>query len=137
VNVSWSEAKAECVKLGKRLCTEQEWEKACKGVGSARFPYGALYDPDKCNTEGARENARALAASGSFPGCQSNYRVFDMSGNAAEWTDTRYGTNLERTQKGGSFDQPEGAAHCAARKNGDPEVRSATVGFRCCSEMTR
>jgi serine/threonine protein kinase/formylglycine-generating enzyme required for sulfatase activity len=137
VNVSWSEAKAECVKLGKRLCTEQEWEKACKGVGSAPFPYGAMFDPDTCNTEGARGNGRSLAASGSFPGCQSNYRVFDMSGNAAEWTDTRYGTNLERTQKGGSFDRAEDAAHCAARKNGDPEVRSATVGFRCCAEMTR
>ncbi len=137
VNVSWSEAKAECVNLGKRLCTEQEWEKACKGVGSARFPYGSIYDPDKCNTEDGQGKDRALAASGSFAGCQSNYKVLDMSGNAAEWTDTRYGTNLERTQKGGSFDLPEDAARCGARKNGDPEERSATVGFRCCAETTR
>jgi serine/threonine protein kinase len=137
VDVAWSEAKAECVKLGKRLCTEQEWEKACKGAGSPPFPYGPSFDPGKCNTKDAQGTDRGLAVSGSFPNCQSTYKVLDLSGNAAEWTDTRYGTNLERTQKGGAFDASESAARCAARKSGDPEARSATVGFRCCSEMTR
>jgi len=137
VDVAWSEAKAECVKLGKRLCTEQEWEKACKGAGSPPFPYGPSFDPGKCNTKDAKGNDGRLAVSGSFPNCQSTYKVLDLSGNAAEWTDTRYGTNLERTQKGGSFDGSESAVRCAARKSGHPEARSATVGFRCCSEMTR
>ncbi len=138
VNVSWSEAKDACVKLGKRLCREEEWEKACKGAGNPSFPYGFTFDPDRCNTKDAQGNDRALAVSGSFPKCQSTYKALDLSGNAAEWIDDRYGTNNdERTQKGGSFDGTESTARCAARKNGSPEARSATVGFRCCSEMTR
>ncbi|HEX8436195.1 MAG TPA: SUMF1/EgtB/PvdO family nonheme iron enzyme [Archangium sp.] len=136
VNVSWHEARAHCDKLGKRLCSEQEWEKACKGPGNMRFPYGPEFDAQKCNTADAQEKDRELAASGQFAGCRSGYGVADLSGNVAEWTSSRYGNSLDQTQKGGSFDQPESAARCAGRKNGGPDDRSPAVGFRCCSEVT-
>jgi formylglycine-generating enzyme required for sulfatase activity len=137
VNVTWEAAKAQCETLGKRLCTEEEWEKACKGPGNARFPYGSQFDADKCNTADGREKDRELAASGRFAGCRSGYGIADLSGNVAEWTDSRYGDTLDRTQKGGSFARSEYAARCTARKNGVPDSRSPSVGFRCCSEVSR
>ncbi|WP_239470500.1 bifunctional serine/threonine-protein kinase/formylglycine-generating enzyme family protein [Archangium violaceum] len=137
VNVTWEEAKVGCETLGKRLCTEPEWEKACKGPGNARFPYGSAFDAEKCNTADAQGKYRELTASGRFGGCRSGYGIADLSGNVAEWTDSRYGDTRDRTQKGGSFERPEYAARCAARKNGDPGSRSHSVGFRCCAGVSR
>jgi formylglycine-generating enzyme required for sulfatase activity len=138
VNVSWSEAKDACVALGKRLCTEAEWEKACKGAGKSRFPYGPDFDANKCNTEEVGGQARTLAASGSFPNCHSTARVMDLSGNVAEWTDPLPGTpRNQMMQKGGAFDSPGAAASCSARRGSAPELRSGTVGFRCCGGTKR
>jgi formylglycine-generating enzyme required for sulfatase activity len=133
VNVSWNEAKDRCHDAGKRLCTEEEWEKACKGPGNARFPYGSAFDAEKCNTADTQGKDRELAASGHFAACRSGYGVADLSGNVAEWTDSHYGNSLDQTLKGGSFERSEYAAGCAGRKNGGPDSRAVSVGFRCCT----
>ena len=39
VGAAFTEAEALCQKAGKRLCSEDEWEKACKGPDELRFPY--------------------------------------------------------------------------------------------------
>ncbi|XXF76382.1 SUMF1/EgtB/PvdO family nonheme iron enzyme [Myxococcaceae bacterium GXIMD 01537] len=135
VDVSWTDAKAACEHVGKRLCTEPEWEKACKGPKHLRFPYGPAFDANACNTEDSFGDDRSLAHSGQFSRCRSGYGVADLSGNVAEWTATPYTQNSDMTQKGGAFDRPDYAARCSARKNGAPADRSATVGFRCCAEV--
>ncbi|MFL5319514.1 MAG: formylglycine-generating enzyme family protein [Myxococcaceae bacterium] len=137
VNVSWNDAKRLCEGKGKRLCSEAEWEKACKGPGNARFPYGNTFDPNACNTEDDTGEDRTLTAAGRFAKCRSGYGIADMSGNVAEWTSSAYATNADKTQKGGSFDRPDYAARCSARKNGSPAARSPEVGFRCCSDGTQ
>lgn len=135
VDVSWTEAKAACARVGKRLCSEGEWEKACKGPSHTRFPYGNSFDPNACNTEDSFGDDRALAHSGQFAKCRSGYGVADLSGNVAEWTASAYTHNADMTQKGGAFDRPDYAARCSARKNGAPSDRAPTVGFRCCSDV--
>ncbi len=68
--VSWAEAKGLCEREQKRLCTEPEWEKACKGPASARFPYGQGFDVNACNTEGpngADRSARRVGAVRALP----------------------------------------------------------------------
>src|SRR5262249_25569515 len=75
--VTWAEAQSSCLKEKERLCTQEEWERACKGsshMGNFRFPYGNQYDSNKCNTE-RKDHAtgkfvdRGIAKSGSFPNC--------------------------------------------------------------------
>ncbi|WP_164018673.1 bifunctional serine/threonine-protein kinase/formylglycine-generating enzyme family protein [Pyxidicoccus trucidator] len=134
VEVTWEEALALCKDAGKRLCSEPEWEKACKGPGNARFPYGNPYDADACNTETAAGDDRTLAASGQFTRCRSGYGVVDLSGNVAEWTSTRFDA-ADFTQKGGAFNRPDYASRCSARKNGNPSDRLPAVGFRCCADV--
>ncbi|MGQ0507801.1 MAG: protein kinase domain-containing protein [Myxococcaceae bacterium] len=134
-NVTWADAKRMCEAKKRRLCAEEEWEKACKGPGSSRFPYGNTYDADSCNTEDATGEDRALASSGKFQRCRSGYGVVDLSGNLSEWTSTHYAANADRTQKGGAFDKPDYASRCSARKNGAPGAKSAEVGFRCCADV--
>jgi serine/threonine protein kinase/formylglycine-generating enzyme required for sulfatase activity len=134
VNLSWLEAKQACEKEQKRLCTEAEWEKACKGAGNARFPYGNDFDPNLCNTEDAADMDRALAPSGSFPQCRSSHGVMDLSGNVAEWTATPAATDIQAMiQKGGNFTREATAVRCSARKAGVPTERAPNVGLRCCT----
>ena len=131
VAVAWEEARGTCEREGKRLCTEEEWEKACKGPGNSRFPFGEAQSVGACNTAAS---PGGLAASGRFERCKSGYAVMDLAGNAAEWTATRVGAQAYAL-KGGAFDQPDPASRCSARSNGVPTVRSNAVGFRCCASV--
>ncbi|WP_434382262.1 protein kinase domain-containing protein [Melittangium boletus] len=134
VGVSWQDARNECAKMGRRLCSEEEWEKACKGPGNLRFPYGTSFEARRCNTEG---NAGERARSGAFTTCRSGYGVMDLSGNVAEWTESEFGDARGRVQKGGSFSRQEISARCASRASGEPEMTSGEVGFRCCMGVKR
>lgn len=131
VSVTWKQAKDSCEALGKRLCTEAQWERACAGKDNRRFPYGPLYDADACNTGEGPGKERALAPAGSFPRCVSAEGIVDLSGNAAEWTDTIFSSS-DMTQKGGAFDAAQTESHCTARTRGAPMNSAASLGFRCC-----
>ncbi len=127
VNVPWSDAKRLCEGKGKRLCSEEEWEKACKGPGNARWPFGNTFDATACNTEDESGEKRPLVPSGRFGKCRSGYAVGDMAGNAAEWT-------AEKLVKGGSFASSDYAVRCSARRAGGSISKSAEIGFRCCQD---
>ncbi|RKH38164.1 hypothetical protein D7X12_27140 [Corallococcus sicarius] len=134
VSVSWLDAKGLCDAAGKRLCTENEWEKACKGPGNARYSSGDTLVASACNTGTAGGTPGTLAASGQFDQCRFNFGPSDMSGNAAEWTSTTFpGSTEDMTIKGGSFDSPSDTSRCAARKRGATTHKDANLGFRCCA----
>jgi formylglycine-generating enzyme required for sulfatase activity len=126
--VAWADAKRLCETQGKRLCTEAEWEKSCKGPGGARWPYGSGFDANACNTEDDVGDPRALAPSGRFAKCRSGYGVADLSGNVGEWT-------TEKIVKGGSYASSDYAVRCSARKQGGGGSKNSEVGFRCCSDL--
>ena len=45
--VTWQEAHEQCEAQGKRLCSAQEWEKACKGPLNFVYSYGDTFDPER------------------------------------------------------------------------------------------
>src|SRR5690606_39219466 len=66
-NLTRQEASALCVEQGKRLCTELEWERACKGPDNRTYEYGETYRAETCRTGRRAE----LRPSGYHVGCQS------------------------------------------------------------------
>jgi serine/threonine protein kinase/formylglycine-generating enzyme required for sulfatase activity len=130
--VSWSAAKNACDRSGKRLCSEVEWERACKGPSSTKFPYGSTYDADTCNTEDADGKPRQLAAAVDFKKCRSGFKVFMQAGNAEEWVADSVGG--QKVAKGGSADRPDFASRCSARRALSAKSSSATLGYRCCAD---
>jgi serine/threonine protein kinase/formylglycine-generating enzyme required for sulfatase activity len=123
--VSWAQAKSACDRGGKRLCSEAEWERACKGPGGSRFTYGNTYDVERCNTEDGDGKARPLASAVEFKKCRSGFNVFAMSGNAEEWV-------AEKIAKGGAADRADWSSRCSARNTS--KAASGTRGYRCCAD---
>jgi formylglycine-generating enzyme required for sulfatase activity len=134
--VTFHEAQTICQTQGKRLCAEEEWEKACKGGGNLAFPYGTTWIDTACNTEDAQGADRRIAAAGAFPQCRTSEGVFDLSGNLKEWTSSLYAPGAsEFTIRGGGYRSPGKAARCSVRESGNPTIKNTLTGFRCCKSM--
>ena len=135
IAAAFSEADASCKKDGKRLCTEDEWEKTCRGPKNLRFPYGDNFDPDACNTQDKQTNPRKITVVGIFGTCKSGYGVFDLSGNAAEWTTSPFEAGAaDRAVKGGSASRPGFDDRCSSRRRLAAGSHDVNVGFRCCAD---
>ena len=124
-NVTKSDAERSCAETGKRLCTELEWEWACKSEDNRRYPSGNRYDPDNYPSTDT-----------TLP--VSPFGVFAM-GRLLEWTSSSWGTEPDQVERGvarGYADgfelTPERGRRCAARWRRIPAGSDPAVGFRCC-----
>jgi formylglycine-generating enzyme len=154
--ISQLEAKDACENAGKRLCTTDEWMRACQGKQPTKYPYGDDEIPGRCNGDGTRPHPvvelfgttpdpfadsnkmndprinalpGTLAKTGAKAKCTNTYGVFDMVGNVHEWT----------ADPGGSF---KGGYYMDTHQNGDgcfyittahgPSYHDYSTGFRCC-----
>ncbi|MBT3223826.1 MAG: SUMF1/EgtB/PvdO family nonheme iron enzyme, partial [Proteobacteria bacterium] len=86
VEVTWYGAKVACESEGKTLCDEEVWQAACSNDGVQTYPYGDTLESDYCNGPGQGSDVVETA---SLPNCEGSVSgLFDMSGNAVEWTNT-------------------------------------------------
>jgi formylglycine-generating enzyme required for sulfatase activity len=128
--------------------TANQWLIACSAEGQLAFPYGSVRQPGACNLPES-DAGKALPV-GSTPTCMGGYPgVYDMVGNVWEWIDIcrPYDAGADAAPvdggpqkdecivKGGSFaSAPSEKLNCRVDGvGGTRDVRSAEVGFRCCS----
>ena len=129
--VTWKQADEACTKLNKRLCTEQEWEKACKGPANSIYSYGDTFDHEMC---GGGPNAPYHL--GERESCVSGYGVYDLSGGLREWTATQHGPKKNRAVvKGGLKTNNERGSRCAFSVDESTTYADGTLAFRCCLDV--
>jgi sulfatase modifying factor 1 len=121
VHVSWDDAVAYCRWAGRRLPTEAEWERACRGgVEGQRFIWGDEAPSDtviKANLWQGGFPYEKKPADGyllsapvkSFP--PNAYGLYDIIGNVWEWTADWYRPDTyEKDQARGTVTNPPGPA---------------------------
>lgn len=112
------EAEALCHTAGRRLCTEIEWERACRGPLGTIFPNGDRWEPEHC------------AGRGNPGECASGYGALVMGARSAEWTSD----NLDQRAviRGGAATAAEAVHRCASRRTALAEQPGLEIAFRCC-----
>jgi hypothetical protein len=155
--ISGVEAAAACAEAGKRLCTDDEWLRACRGPSALTYPYGDVREDGRCNDARSRHPAieyfgtsdpwifgeldhrcinqipRSITLTGQKDTCETAEHAFDMMGNLHEWT----------ADPNGTF---RGGFYADTRINGDGCLYRTvahdvshwdySTGFRCCADPT-
>ncbi|MEY9103196.1 iron(II)-dependent oxidoreductase [Sinorhizobium fredii] len=148
VGVSWGDADAFCRHYGLDLPSEQQYERAARGVEGNAFPWGhsssddarANVGADACCSGDDRDGYPMTAPADSFAAGASPEGVLNLVGNVWEWTRDIYAPymgasaaeNRHRVLRGGSWNSDAGHLTTTYRLAYDPDFRfAANGGFRC------
>lgn len=148
VDVTWFGAKAYCEYFGWKLPTEQEWEKAARGVDSRAYPWGNDIALNNANFYNSRDPfEQGLGANGTttpvgfYNGkkygeyqtidSKSPYGAYDMAGNVWQWTANIYEGMHYRFMRGGSKGNYDFNLRVWSRNSAEPDFYGPSTGFRC------
>lgn len=130
--VTRDQARELCAGEKKRLCSELELERACKGPDNSTHPFGEVYRGSSCGTVTRRPGA---VPNGFFASCRSGFGVQDPVGNAWSWTSSEWGRGSEPgwiAIRGGGGGPGELVARCAHADRAKPDALRPDLGVRCC-----
>lgn len=163
VQVSWNDAIAYALWSGKRLPTEAEWEKACRGTDGAVYPWGDVWNDNYANSARLNLsyltgfmpdffNKRGTIPVGKIPSGTSPSGSMDMIGNVWEWCSDWYSSSYYydspdknpggpetgdlKVLKGGSWYYNNPAyLRSPLRLYEPPDSRNFMIGFRCAKDL--
>jgi formylglycine-generating enzyme len=145
VNVSWEDAAAYAKYYGKRLPTEAEWEKACRGGTETKYFFG-----DDESQLGDYAWYKANSGDTTLPVGKKKpnaWGLYDMYGNVWEWCADWYDVNYygnspkcnpqgpasgsRKIMRGGAHIHESSILSSAYRGKRDPKESFQVDGFRC------
>lgn len=130
VYVTHEDAVAYALWAGKRLPSENEWEKAARGVHGHLWPHGENFVEGRVNGEWQKPfTQRSTTWVGEFsPAGDSPYGISDV-GHIWEWTATAHGEPGTFVVRGGIWRNRQQPAQVVNRSFESGRARD--VGFRC------
>ena len=151
VHLSWNDAEAYAKWAGKRLPTEAEWEKACRGGTTSRYSTGEKITHEDANFKGVggRDVWQQASPVGSF--APNQWGLYDMYGNVWERCSDWYSENYYaespahmpqgpeegdlRVLRGGSWYNYAYALRSPNRYVYGETITAHSVGFRCAKDL--
>ncbi len=147
-NLNVTQATNACTAAGGRLCVEAEWQAACRSTaGTCTWSYAGgvptcnTYSTSTCNgvdfdidgaTPGIQNGLLPTGNRGSCTALTSGGTVFDMSGNAREFSAPR-AANVNPL-RGGSYNNIAFGTTCTFNWSVvDNTFAFVNTGFRCCA----
>jgi len=146
-NISWADADAYCRAKGKRLPTEAEWERACRGPHGRAYAYGDDYEV--ASARSGQKVSAGPAEVGTY--LAGNAGAVDMTGNVWEWCSDWYGRDYyesspvddpkgpsrgrTRVLRGGAWFSNDSFSKCTHRPGNIRSQRDPSFGFRCARDL--
>ena len=141
VEVSWFGSYAYAEYYGWRLPTEQEWEKAARGMTGYEYSWGNVLSGERANyMDSGYPWDNGTTPVGYYNGengtidTPSAYGCYDMCGNVNDWTDSWYGGYYSyRVLRGGSWYSYSFQDYLRSwhRTPDNPTYTFFSIGFRC------
>jgi serine/threonine-protein kinase len=150
VDVSFDEAKKFCLWAGKRLPSEEQWEKAARGTDGRSYPWGSEM---KAQLAAVKENPAAAngpLAVDSLAAGASPAGALHLAGNVWEWVEKPHTPSAQAVEslqsllqpppvageawhriKGGAYDRGIAEALAFEFVSMPARFRSPNIGFRC------
>jgi formylglycine-generating enzyme required for sulfatase activity len=127
-DLTYDEALACCEWAGGRLPTGDEWEAAARGPDGPAWPWGEVFDPERCACVESGWGWTAPVTA--HPAGASHCGAEQLAGNVWEWVSDRTEDGAWRTVRGGSYLDHAWGVRAARVLAADPRRATRTTGFR-------